>query len=59
VCEFDSPEAARAGERRSHELFDRLIPDRKLMVAQATLVTVNPGGADPKSAAALLAALSL
>jgi hypothetical protein len=59
VCEFDSPEAARAGEQRSRELFDRFIPDRRLVVAQSTLVTVNPGGAEPKYAADVIAALSL
>jgi hypothetical protein len=46
VCEFDRPDAARAGRDRSRAVFDRLIPGRELLVHGTTLLTLTRPGAD-------------
>jgi len=41
VCEFADANAARAGSVRSRELFDALVPGRKLLVRDNTLLTLT------------------
>ena len=50
VCEYDRPEAARAGRERSRAVFDRLIPDRELLVRGTTLLTLTRPDADRRRA---------
>jgi hypothetical protein len=46
VCEYDRPDAARAGRDRSRAVFDRLIPGRQLLVRGTTLLTLTRPDAD-------------
>jgi hypothetical protein len=47
VCEFESNDAAAAGLARSHKTFDRLIPDRLLVVHRQALLTLTHPSGDP------------
>lgn len=42
LCEFTSDEAARTGSERSAQLFDQLVPGRKLLRNHNSLLTVTP-----------------
>jgi hypothetical protein len=55
VCEFPSEEVARRGMSTSHQLFDRLIPGRTLVLNRKTLLTV--AGAEAQAARSLFAHL--
>ncbi len=41
VCEFDTARAAEEGRARSRQLFDRLMPDRTLLVSGSSLLTIT------------------
>jgi hypothetical protein len=51
VCEYERPDAARAGRDRSRAVFDRLIPGRELLVHGTTLLTLTRPGADASAGA--------
>lgn len=43
LCAFPDAESAKAGAARSRQLFDRLIPNRTLLVQESTLLTLSHG----------------
>ena len=57
VCEYPAEAVARRGLEYSHRVFDRLIPDRRLLLNRKTMLTVTGADADAKRAADIFAAL--
>ena len=58
LCEYPAADVARRGLEYSRRTFDRLIPDRRLLVNGQTLLTVTPAAtAEARAAAAIFAAL--
>ena len=46
VCEYAAEDSARRGLEYSHQVFDRLIPGRRLLLNRKTMLTMTGAGAD-------------
>jgi hypothetical protein len=57
ICEYPAEEAAKKGMEYSHQVFDRLIPGRRLLVNRKTLLTVTGADDEARRAAEIFAAL--